>query len=86
MAQGVITGHDIRAGNENREGSEVNDRKRAREDGSPGPSKRRTRSTAKKEEKSALSQQIQTLQVSGTNQLLFLRSVAPDGFADLFGL
>jgi hypothetical protein len=67
MAQGVIARHDVGAGNRNREGSEVNDRKRPREDGSPGPSKRRTRPTVKKEDISALTQQIQALQVSGTN-------------------
>jgi hypothetical protein len=67
MAQGVIAGHDVGAGNRNREGSEVNDRKRPREDGSPGPSKRHTRFTVKKEDMSALSQQIQALQVSGAN-------------------
>ncbi|KAF8487194.1 hypothetical protein DFH94DRAFT_797569 [Russula ochroleuca] len=54
--QGVIAGHDVGAGNGNPGGSEVNDRKRAREGGSPGPSKRA------KEEMSALSQQIQALQ------------------------
>jgi hypothetical protein len=59
--QGVIAGHDVGAGNGNPGGSEVNDRKRAREGGSPGPSKRA------KEEMSALSQQIQALQVSGAN-------------------
>ncbi|KAF8487197.1 hypothetical protein DFH94DRAFT_849630 [Russula ochroleuca] len=62
MAQGVIARHDVGAGNRNREGSEVNDRKRPREDGSPGPSKRRTRPTVKKEDISALTQQIQALQ------------------------
>jgi hypothetical protein len=67
MAQGVISGDDVRSGNGNREGSEVNDRKRAREDGSPGPSKRHTRPTVKKEEISVLSQQIQALQVSRAN-------------------
>ena len=67
MAQGVIAGDDVRTGKGNYEGFEENDRKRAREDGSPGPSKRRTRSAVKKEDISALTQQIQTLQVSGTN-------------------
>ena len=67
MAQGVITGHDVGGGNESSEGSEVNNRKRAREDGSSGPSKRRARSTVKREDISALSQQIQALQVSGAN-------------------
>ena len=81
MAQGVVTGHDVRDGNENYEGSEVNNKKRARGDGSPGPYKRRTRSTVKKEDISALGQQIQVLQVSETNQLLLLHSVAPDSFA-----
>ena len=69
MAQGVITGHNVGAGNGNgnREGSEVNDRKRAREDGSSGPSKRHSRSIVKKEDISAITQQIQSLQVSGAN-------------------
>ena len=67
MAQGVITRHDVGGGNENSEGSEVNNRKRAREDGSSGPSKRRAKSTVKREDISALSQQIQALQVSGAN-------------------
>jgi hypothetical protein len=83
MAQGVIARHDVGAGNETREGSEVNKRKRAREDRPPGPSKRRARPTVKKEEKEeifAISQQIQVLQVSGANYML-LRLVAPDGFA-----
>jgi hypothetical protein len=49
-------------------GSEVNDRKRAREDGSPGSSKRRTGSSVKKEDISAArSQRIQALQVSRVN-------------------
>jgi hypothetical protein len=67
MAQGVISGHDVGAGSGNREGSKVKDRKRAREDGSSGPFKRRTRSTVKKEDTSVLTQQIQTLQVSGAD-------------------
>ncbi|KAF8487198.1 hypothetical protein DFH94DRAFT_687674 [Russula ochroleuca] len=67
MAQGVIAGHDVGAGNRNREGSEVNDRKRPREDGSPGPSKRHTRFTVKKEDMSALSQQIQALQAESNS-------------------
>jgi hypothetical protein len=64
MAQGVITGHDVRTGISR--GSEVNDRKRVREHGSPGPSKRRTGSTIKKEESSAdaRAQRIQALEVS----------------------
>ena len=67
VARGVITRHNVGAGNGNREG-----KKRAREDGSPGPSpsktktKRRTKPTVR-EEVSALSQQIQALQVSGDN-------------------
>ena len=80
MAQGVIPRHDVGAGDGNREGSKVNDRKHAREDGSPGPSRRRTRTTIKKEDTSALTQQIQSLQVSGANCLL-LDPVATDGHA-----
>ncbi|KAH9990348.1 hypothetical protein BJV77DRAFT_1068992 [Russula vinacea] len=63
MAQGVIVGHDAEAEKENRERPEVNNRKRARrEDGLPGPSKRRTRPAVKKEEIYDLAQQIQVLQ------------------------
>jgi hypothetical protein len=71
MAQGVITGHGVGARISG--GSEVNGRKRARVDGSPGPSKRRTGSPVKKEEISAdgraqriraLQEQIQASQVS----------------------
>ena len=68
MADGVITGHGV--GARIGRGSEVNDRKRAREDFSPGPStKRRTGSTVKKEEVSAnaRAQRIQALQVSRVN-------------------
>jgi hypothetical protein len=72
MAEGVISsyGHGVgaRIGGG---GSEANDRKRAREDYSPGPStKRRTGSTAKKEEMSAnaRAQRIQDLQVSRINR------------------
>jgi len=62
MAQGVITGHDVGAGTSG--GSEVNDRKRTREGGSPGPSKRRS---VKEEEISVTgrAQRIRALQVSG---------------------
>jgi hypothetical protein len=78
MAQGVITGHGVGAGISG--GSEVNDKKRAREGGSPGPSKRRTGSTIKKEEISddARAHRIQALQVSRVNWW-FLYSVTPDG-------
>jgi hypothetical protein len=63
MAQGVITGHNV--GAEISGESEVNDRKRVREDESPGPSaKRRTRPTIKKEEIDSRVQQIRALQVS----------------------
>jgi hypothetical protein len=66
VARGVIARHNVGAGNGNREG-----KKRARED-APGSSpsetktKRRTKPTVR-EEVSALSQQIQALQVSGDN-------------------
>jgi hypothetical protein len=71
MAQGVITGHGL--GAKSNRGPEVNNRKRVREGGSPGPSKRCPGSTVKKEEISsnahaqriqALQGQIQALQVS----------------------
>jgi hypothetical protein len=67
MAQGVIAGHDVGARNSGE--SDVNDRKRARNDGSPGPSKRRTGITVKREEISgnAREQRIQALQVSRAN-------------------
>jgi hypothetical protein len=69
MAEGMITryGGGARIGGG---GSDANDRKRAREDYSPGPStKRRTRSTVKKEEMSATAreQRIEALQVSRVN-------------------
>jgi hypothetical protein len=67
MAQGVITGHGVRAGIDKE--PQVNDRKRAREDGSPGPSKRHPGPTIKREEISAdaRAQRIQALQVSRVN-------------------
>jgi hypothetical protein len=78
MAEGVITRYGVgaRIGGE----SVANDRKRAREDNSPGPStKRRTGSTVKKEEMSAntRAQRIQALQVS-RGQLIGSNAVAPD--------
>ena len=60
MAQGVIAGHNV--GAEISGESAVNDRKRVREDESPGPSKRRTRLTIKKEEIDSRVQQIRALQ------------------------
>jgi len=62
MAQGVIVVHGAEARING--GSEVNDRKRAREDGLSGPSKRRAGPTLKKEEISgdARTQRIQALQ------------------------
>jgi hypothetical protein len=65
MAEGVIAGHVTGAGIIG--GSEVNDRKRVREGGcSPGPSKRRTGSSVKKEAISATAraQRVRALQVS----------------------
>jgi hypothetical protein len=70
MAEGMITRYGVGtriggAGSDSE--SDANDRKRAREDFSPGPStKRRTRSTVKKEVMSADArvQRIQALQVS----------------------
>jgi hypothetical protein len=63
MAQGVIVGHNVGTGIS--EESQVNDRKRTREDESPGPSKRRTGPTIKREEISddVRRQRIQVLQV-----------------------
>ena len=68
MAQGVIIGHSVDAGISG--GSEANDKKRVRDDdGSPGPSKRRTGPTVKSEEDFAdtRAQRIQALQVSRDN-------------------
>jgi len=68
MAEGVISGHGVQVGIGG--GSEANDRKRAREGDSPGPStKRHTGSTVKTEEMSvkARAQRIQALQVSRVN-------------------
>jgi hypothetical protein len=80
MADGVIVGRGV--GAENNGGSEANDRKRAREVGSPGPSKRRTRSTTKSEEISADArpQRIQDPQVGRIIQW-FLHLLASDGCA-----
>jgi hypothetical protein len=78
MAEGVITRYGVRARIGG--GSEVNDRKRAREDNPSGPStKRRTGSIVKKEEMSvnARAQRIQALQVSRVNESV-LQAVAPD--------
>jgi hypothetical protein len=63
MANGVI--NECGVGAENCGGTEVNDRKHAREDGSPVPSKRRARSTTKREETSDITrpQRIQDPQV-----------------------
>jgi hypothetical protein len=69
MAEGVITRYGVG-------GPDANDRKRAREDYSPGPStKRRTGSTVKKEEMSAngRAQRIQILQVSRVNYSVLQR-------------
>jgi hypothetical protein len=68
IAEGVITGYGV--GTRIGGGSEANEKKRDREDDSPGPStKRRTGSTVKKEEISdnAREQRIQALQVSSVN-------------------
>lgn len=69
IAQGVIVGYNVGAGTSG--GSKVNDKKRGREDGSSGPSKRCTGPTVKKEELSADSdartRRIQVLQVSRIN-------------------
>jgi hypothetical protein len=64
MAQGIISQHDVAARASG--GSEVNGRKRPREDDIPGPSKRHTTPTIKKEEISATAraQRIRDLQVS----------------------
>jgi hypothetical protein len=79
MAQGVIIGHDVGTGIS--EVSEVSNRKRAREDESPGPSKRRTGPTIKKEEISddVRRQRIQVLQVSRVIQWLLHLVVTDSG-------
>ena len=76
-AQGVIVVHGAEA--KINGGSEVNDRKRAREDGLSGPSKRRAGPILKKEEISgdARTQRIQALQVSRISGGL-ISLVAPD--------
>jgi hypothetical protein len=78
MAEGVISsyGHGVGARIGGGGSDEANDRKRAREDYSPGPStKRRTGSTAKKEEMSAnaRAQRIQDLQVSRIDRSVLQR-------------
>lgn len=72
----MIIEHDVGAGIRGEPASEPNDRKRAREDGSPGPSKRRA---CPKEEiaANARTQRIQALLVSRVIYWL-LHSVAPD--------
>ncbi|KAF8483632.1 hypothetical protein DFH94DRAFT_690107 [Russula ochroleuca] len=86
MAQGVITGHNVGARNSGE--YDINNRKRAREDGSAGPSKRPSGSTVKKEEISANARQqrIQALQAelnsltagpSGSSVKRELRSPSP---------
>jgi hypothetical protein len=88
MAQGVIIGHGVGVGISR--GPEVNDRihrKRAREDGSSGPSKRHTGSTIKEEiPADAREQRIQALQAelsslmagqSGSSVRRELRSPSP---------
>ena len=67
MAQGVIIGHGVGVGTSR--GPEVNHRKRARQDGSSGPSKRHTGPMIKKEEipVDARALRIQALQVSRVN-------------------
>jgi hypothetical protein len=86
MADGVIARYGVGAGIGGG-GSDANDRKRAREGYSPGPStKRRTGSTVKKEEMSATSraQRIEALQVSGVN-FRFCNAVAPDKLSVYIG-
>ncbi|KAI0002425.1 hypothetical protein BJV74DRAFT_815724 [Russula compacta] len=69
MAQGVIAGHGAGAasGSGTSGSSGLNDRKRGRMDGSPGPSKRRSGATIKKEETPVNTRalRIRALQVSG---------------------
>jgi len=63
MAEGVIAGHGV--GTRIGRGSEVNDRKRAREDPSPGPSTKRRGSTVKEEVSvNARARRIQALKVN----------------------
>jgi len=73
-AQGIIPGNYV-----NRQGSPINNKKRAREDVSPGPSRSRPRIKIKSEELSgdARAQRMRALQVS-QGVVCFLR-VAPDG-------
>jgi len=68
MANGVINERGVEA--EDSGGTEVNDRKHAREDGSPGPSKRRARSTTKREETSGITlpQRIQDPQAERNSE------------------
>ena len=75
MAEGLITRYGAGAGIGGGE-SDANDRKRAREDSSPGPfTKRRSGSTVKKEEMSAdaYGQQIRALQVSRVDYSILQR-------------
>ena len=75
----MIAGYGVGARIGGGESNDANDRKRAREDYTPGPStKRRTGSTVKKEEMSAnaRAQRIQALQVSRVNQSVLRRCCA----------
>jgi hypothetical protein len=74
-AQGIIPANDV-----DRQGSPVNNKKRAREDGSPGPSSSRLKvKPVKGEELSedARAQRMQALQVS--QGVVRFPRVAPDG-------
>jgi hypothetical protein len=75
MAQGLIPRHHVAA--ETNGGSEVNDRKRTREDELPSPSKRHSAPTVKREEipATARAQRIRDLQVStGINSIYLSHS------------
>jgi len=75
-AQGIIRGNDV-----DRQGSPINNKKRAREDGSPGPSSSRSKIRVKTEELSgdARAEQIRALQAELQAELDSLKAAERSG-------
>ena len=72
-AQGIVPGNDV-----GRQGSPINNKKRAREDGSPGPSSSRPKIKVERElSGDARAQQIRALQVS--RDIVYFPRVASNG-------
>jgi len=80
--QGIIPGNDV-----GRQGSPINNKKRAREDGSPGPSRCRPNIKREKLSGDARARRMRALQVS--HGVVCFPRVAPDGAfmqAELYAL